>query len=173
VSVDAEFSSALRTVLVEASTASWEFWFGLLEQFKKAEGHCRVLAGFKLNNFNLGIWVSRQRTCKSKLTPERQRRLDEIGFVWDPYADDWEEGFSYLLRFKEIEGHCRVPTTFKLEGFNLGGWVESQKTSKSKSRLTPERQHRLDEIGFVWDILLESWEEGFNNLLRFKEIEGH
>jgi len=114
-----------------------------------------------------------QRTRKSKLTPERQRRLDEIGFVWDILLESWEEGFSYLLRFKEIEGHCRVPKTFKLEGFNLGGWVERQKTSKSKSKLTPERQRRLDEIGFVWEYRIETWEKGLNNLLRFKEIEGH
>ena len=52
--VDVEFSSALRTVLVEVCTASWEFWFGLLEQFKEREGNCRVLNVHKEGDFTLG-----------------------------------------------------------------------------------------------------------------------
>ena len=81
VSVDAEFSSALRAVLVEASTASWEFWFGLLEQFKAAEGHCRVPASYKLDGFKLGKWVVIQRRAEDSMTSERKQRLDDIGFV--------------------------------------------------------------------------------------------
>jgi DNA-binding TFAR19-related protein (PDSD5 family) len=171
VSVDAEFSSALRTVLVEASTASWEFWFGLLEQFKEAEGHCRVPKGLKLDGFNFGNWVGTQRNRKDTLSPERIKRLDDKGFVWDAYAEAWEEGFSKLLQFKEAEGHCRVPVTFKLNGFNLGAWVSTQRSKKNS--LSPERRQRLDDIGFVWDPYTEDWEEGFSKLLQFKEVEGH
>ena len=151
VSVDSEFSSALRTVLVEASTASWEFWFGLLEQFKEIEGHCRVPKTFKLDGFNLGGWVERQKTSKSKskLTPERQHRLDEIGFVWEYRIETWEEGVNNLLKFKEIEGHCRVPKTFKLDGFALGSWMHRQR--KFVHSMSPERKQRLDDIGFIWD----------------------
>ena len=171
VSVDVEFSSALRTVLVEASTASWEFWFGLLEAFKEAEGHCRVPRGFKLDGFNLDNWVGTQRKTKDSMSPERRQRLDDIGFIWDPIAEAWEEGFSKLLQFKEHEGHCKVPTGFKLDGFNLDSWVRHQRSAKDS--MSPERRQRLDEIGFVWGVLAEAWEEGFSKLLQFKKAEGH
>ncbi len=65
--VDVGFSSALRTVLVEASTASWEFWFGLLEEFKEREGHCRVPKRHKEGDFNLGSWIGTQRKAKTRL----------------------------------------------------------------------------------------------------------
>jgi hypothetical protein len=149
VSVDADFSSALRTVLVEASTASWEFWFGLLEKFKEAEGHCRAPQGFKLDGFKLGTWVGKQRTTKDRLSSERRRRLDDIGFVWDTITEAWEEGFSKLFQFKDREGHCRVPTYFKLNGFTLGRWVVRQRTVKDS--ISPERKQKLDDIGFIWD----------------------
>ncbi|MDG1336144.1 MAG: helicase associated domain-containing protein, partial [Tateyamaria sp.] len=171
VSVDAEFSAALRTVLVEASTASWEFWFGLLEQFKEAEGHCRVPAMFKLDGFNLGNWVGTQRSTKDSLSPERRQRLDDLGFVWDVLTEQWEEGFSKLLQFKEVHGHFRVPKRLKLDGFNLGNWVGDQR--KAQDSMSAERIQRLDDIGFVWDVLTEQWEEGFSTLLQFKAVEGH
>ena len=237
VSVDAEFSSALRTVLVEASTASWEFWFGLLEQFKETEGHCLVPASHKeadyrlgswvnsqrtkrgelsddkiqiLNNlgfiwdareydwklvfenlinfrareghcrvpdkfieqdFRLGQWVGVQRRTKDTMPPERKQRLEDMGFVWDPYAEQWEEGFSKLLQFKAAEGHCRVPLSFKVDGFNLGAWIRRQRAAIDS--LPRERKQRLDDIGFVWDPHEELWEEGFSKLLQFKEAEGH
>ncbi|MDB4123234.1 Helicase associated domain protein, partial [Planktomarina temperata] len=171
VSVDAEFSSALRTVLVEASTASWEFWFGLLESFNEREGHCLVPKGFKLDCFQLGNWVNAQRQAKDTIPRTRKQRLDDIDFVWDPHAEAWEEGFTKLLQFKEAEGHCRVPFGFKLGGFNLGNWVSTQRRAKDSA--STERRQRLDEIGFVWDPLVEAWEQGFDKLIEFKEAGGH
>ena len=168
VSVDVEFSSALRTVLVEASTASWEFWFGLLEQFKDREDHCRVPQSYKLEGFNLGSWVNTQRMA-DRMTPERKQRLDGIGFIWNPFTEAWEEGVSKLTQFKEAEGHCRVPRSYKLDGFNLGSWVQKQRERPAST----ERKQRLDDLGFVWDILEAAWEEGFSKLSQFKEAEGH
>ena len=169
--VDVEFSSALRTVLVEASTASWEFWFGLLEQFKKREEHCSVPAAHKEGDFSLGNWVIGQRTVKDTLTPERKQRLDALGFVWDPHAEYWEEGFSKLQQFKKREEHCNVPNRHKEGDFTLGSWVSVQRAAKDK--LTPERIERLNALGFSWDPIAEAWEEGFSKLRQFKEREGN
>jgi DNA-binding TFAR19-related protein (PDSD5 family) len=171
VSVDAEFSSALRTVLVEASTASWEFWFGLLEKFQETNGNCRVPSRFTLDDFSLGSWVGVQRQTKDSMSPERKQRLEDVGFVWDPNAEAWEEGFSKLLQFKETEGHCRVPIGFKVDGFNLGMWSSHQRSATDS--MSPERKQRLEDVGFVWDPNAEAWEEGFSKLLQFKETEGH
>jgi superfamily II DNA or RNA helicase len=171
VTFGAEFSSALRTVLVEASTASWEFWFGLLEAFSEREGHCKVRTIHKENGFKLGVWVSTQRIKKEALSAERRQRLDVIGFVWDHHAETWEDGFSMLQKFKAREGHFRAPKGHKEEGFALGTWVQNQRNTKEA--LSAERRQRLDDLGFIWDPNTEAWEEGFRKLQQFKDREGH
>ena len=65
------------------SSAFWEFWYDLLEEFKAREGNCRVLQGHKEDDFKLGSWVRTQRRNKETLTPERKQRLDALGFVWE------------------------------------------------------------------------------------------
>jgi hypothetical protein len=82
------------------------------------------------------------------MSTERIQRLDKINFVWDPLTEAWEEGFNKLLRFKELEGHCRVSSKFKFEGFNLGAWLDRQR--QTKDNLSPERKHRLGDLGVVW-----------------------
>lgn len=171
VSVDTKFSSALRTVLVETSTASWEFGFGLLERFKEAEGHCKVPGAFKADGFSLGYWVGTQRKDHENMALERRQRLDDLGFVWDILADAWEEGFNKLLQFKKLQGHCKVPARHKTDGFNLGGWVLTQRQTEDAMSL--ERRQRLDEIGFVWDPFASAWDRGFSKLVLFKEVAGH
>jgi hypothetical protein len=147
---------------------AWEKGFKILVGYKQLEGHCRVPWGHNENGFPLGIWVSNQRKNED-LSQERRQRLDEIGFVWDPFAEAWEKGFNYLVAYREREGHCRVPRGYIEDGFDLGRWVGKQRAVKNLSK---ERRQQLDELGFVWDPREALWEEGFSHLVTYKEREG-
>jgi hypothetical protein len=69
----------------DAREAAWEKGLIHLKIYRDRVGHCRVPKTHKeQNGFELGSWVSVQRTNKDKLSPERRQRLDEIGFVWKP-----------------------------------------------------------------------------------------
>ena len=105
------------------------------------------------------------------MSPERLKRLEATGFVWDAMVDKWQEGFSKLEQFLAREGHCRVPTSHKENGYKLGAWVSNQRSKKAN--MYSERIDRLDELGFVWDSIAVAWEEGFNKLQCFHVREGH
>ena len=78
-----------------------------------------------------------------------KKRLDELGFVWDPLDVDWENAFAVLVKFKEREGHCHVPKSHGEGDYNLGRWVSFQRTLFDT--MYPDRRKRLDELGFIWD----------------------
>ena len=149
----------------------WEESFAALQKFQHREGHCRVPRGTQEFGLNLGAWVGKQRSKKEGLTPDQIRRLDLLGFSWDPYSEQWEEGFAALQKFHEREGHCRVPRGSQEFGLNLGSWVVGQR--RNKEGLTPDQIRRLDRLGFSWDPYAEQWEEGFAALQKFHEREGH
>jgi hypothetical protein len=64
-------------------TDLWGLRYHQLVDFKKKNGHC-VVPYNQPDNRQLGIWVSNQRRNRkqNKLTPERERLLNEIGFSW-------------------------------------------------------------------------------------------
>ena len=109
-----------------------------------------------------------QRTKKDTLLPERRRRLDELGFVWNVREQQWDEAFTHLQRYRETNNDCLVPQSFTTEdGYKLGKWVSVQRTKKDN--LSDVRRHRLDELGFVWDVREQKWEDGFTHLLSYRE----
>jgi hypothetical protein len=149
----------------------WDMGIYYLDKFVQIEGNCKVPKNFKLDGFPLGLWVSNKRSQKDKLSSERIKKLDDIGFIWDPLNDLWEEYFKFLVAFKAREGHCRVPINFVDGTIKLGAWVAGLR--KSRENLLAIRKIRLNEIGFSWDPITDKWEEGFNYLVKFKEINGH
>ncbi len=172
-----DFFNAFDVRLVERTTASWEFWFGLLERFVEREGHARVLRFHLENGFKLGQWAAEQRKCYSadRLSDDRNRRLEALpGWTWGVFDTSWDEGLAMLERFVEREGHARVLRFHLEDGFKLGHWVSSQRALFRSSQPSEERRRRLEALpGWVWDVHTAQWEEGFSNLSQFVERRGH
>ena len=64
--VDASFGDSLRTYLVEQTTASWNFWYGLLMTFLEENRSATVSQRYvTIAGYKLGRWVSVQRTSFS------------------------------------------------------------------------------------------------------------
>ncbi|OQK17582.1 hypothetical protein AU255_06845 [Methyloprofundus sedimenti] len=173
--IDESFSESLKTYLVEKTTSSWHFWFGLLEVFVEQEGHARVPSKYKTaDGFKLGNWLSNQKAKKKSLTDEQLSRLESLeGWVWDVSAFQWEEGFSRLEQYVQQKGYARVPSNYKTsDGYKLGGWVNNQKTVRKS--LTNEQLSRLESLeGWAWDVSAFQWEEGFSRLEQYVQQKGH
>jgi hypothetical protein len=154
---------------------TWDAMFLMLEQYKQAHGNCLVPQRFK-GNPKLADWVSEQRMAynREQLDTERIRRLDKLGFDWDPNNTHWEKYYRQLVEFKKEYGHTNVPQRSG-KYRELGTWVRNQRAAKRYSRpIMAERAKRLDELGFIWVIIEPmAWEKMFAALVEFKKIHGH
>ena len=140
----------------DALEYEWECNFKLLEQFAKREGHCDVPRSHEEDGKLLGQWLAAQRSIRKKGTLEksRQERLEELGVIWNLQETrnnrKWMHKYNLLAKFKEREGHCKVPRKYVEEGENLGYWLDKQKEAHRKGKLDPERYQKLDELGVEW-----------------------
>ena len=140
-------------------------------------GDARVPQSYAVDGFRLGDWVSTQRIqhSKGKLHADRQQRLETVnGWAWDPFADQWEEGFSRLLDYVEHHDHARIPRSCTVGAYRLGAWIDRQRASHSNGTLDGDRKQRLEDLpGWTWDPVADRWEEGFSRLLAYAESNGH
>jgi superfamily II DNA or RNA helicase len=175
--VGIDFARAFDVRLVEQTTAPWEFWFGLLEEFVEVHGHSRVPNSYIVDGYRLGPWVTKQRSKRTDgtLPIDRAHRLQELnGWTWDPKADQWEEGFRRLLEYVARHGDARVPVSCRVEGYPLGNWVNIQRTQRSTGTLEADRERRLQAVtGWTWSARGDQWEEGFNRLLGYVDTHGN
>lgn len=173
--VDVAFAEAFEVRLVEGTTAPWEFWFGLMDNFIKENGHSLVPADYTDGDHKLGSWVVIQRSFHGRgdLSQERTHRLEALpGWSWDPVADYWTKHYNGLKLFAEREGHARPAQLYIENRLRLGQWVAVQRNYRKT--MSPERVVLLEALpGWSWNPYEDKWEEGFTSLLRFVEREGH
>jgi hypothetical protein len=151
----------------------WEDGFEALQKFREKEGHCYVSRSTIIEGIKLGLWVNVQRVKKAKLTPDRVKRLDNLGFSWDARVDQWEEAFAALKKFRAESGHCNIDEDVTAGGIKLASWIIRQRHFKKKGQLTTLQISRLNSIKFSWNPLTDNWEEGFTALKKFWARERH
>ena len=153
----------------------WERTYALLEQYNKREGHNNVPTTHEEDGVKLGAWLNRQRQLykKGKLDVSYERRLENLGMSWQPFADQWERTFVLLQQYKEREGNCNVIEYHEEDGIKLGGWVGKQRQLYKKGKMDESYQRRLENLGMSWDPLVEQWERNYGLLELYKEKEGH
>ncbi|OEU06404.1 HA-domain-containing protein [Fragilariopsis cylindrus CCMP1102] len=153
----------------------WEENFALLTKFNQKHGHCNVPKNHKESDENLGKWLDRQRTNRKKgiLDEERERRLEMIGIIWEPFSHQWEEMFALLEKFKQKHGYCDVPYNYQEGGESLGEWLNTQRKLKKNGILDNVRETRLTKLGVIMDPITHQWEKMFTLLETFKRKHGH
>jgi hypothetical protein len=163
----------------------WDSNFLLLQQFRDREGHLKVPKQHVEDGRKLGIWSCMQRTQKRKgtLPSERDRRLNEIGFIWDGWQGHFDLMFRALTQFKEREGHCNVSYTHigHLDGgvkLKLGRWLSKQRYLQRRGTLDAKKEKRFESLGVTWnnknhEFAVEQFDRNFDLLLAFQEREGH
>ncbi len=91
----------------------------------------------------------------STLSDEREHILSCAGFIWDSHRAAWFERFQALKAFRNVHGHCNLPSAFHDASLVL--WCKHQRRQYKhfkqglKSTITKERIRHLESIGFRWN----------------------
>ena len=112
------------------------------------------------------------------MSEEKRKRLNSIGFTWKireaHIIVDWEVRFQELVDYKRVYGNCNVPSRYK-ENRQLGKWVDKQRISYKKDKMSVEIRNKLVSIGFVWRLTehaIVDWEVRFQQLVEYKRVHG-
>ncbi len=86
----------------------------------------------------------------------------------------WEMRFFELTKYKRKYGHCNVPKGSKAYGV-LATWCHVQRRAKKHhpEKYDSGRLHKLNEIGFRWNLRDEDWDKKFEQLKQYKAAFGH
>lgn len=175
--VGAAFAEAFTIRLVEETTASWEFFFGVLQEYANHEGHTRVPQSFDAEGVRLGSWVARQRRHETlgKLNVERKDLLESLPeWSWNARSDRWQDSFDELVAFVDEHDSARVPQSFTTSsGLKLGAWVREQRGAYAEGVLDDQRQHKLESLdGWSWNAREDNWDDGYRHLAKYVAIHG-
>jgi hypothetical protein len=137
----------------DSANPRWERCFLRLLEFRRRFGHCHVPW-----ESPLGRWGVKTRRLKraGRLSADKVRRLNAIGYVWDPIGKRqiehdavWSERLGRLVRFHKKHGHWCVPTD-QQRFHRLRVWMDNQRINYHRGWLSAERIRRLEAAGFPW-----------------------
>lgn len=160
----------------DAQFAKWKAMFYELAAFRASHGHCNVPLRTG-SRAKLARWVVKQRHYHKHglLRDERRRRLDGIGFSFDPEADAFARRVQQLRSWVVAHGHARVPRSAAASqrDLALARWADGVRQRWRQGRLPIVAHRELRSIGFAFEPHNEGWDAHLSALRSFKERRGH
>lgn len=178
---------ALGIVWDDLRRFSWESCYREAEAYYRAHGDLQVPQDYVTGDgCRLGQWLANMRTRYRELreedrtgaTLEQIQRLESIGMEWNTFDARWEIYFAAARRYFQEHGDLLVPREYLTEdGLRLGVWISNQRSKRKNTipgRLTREQIQQLDEIGMVWDGLMDrQWMQYYNAARNYYEHNGN
>lgn len=165
---------------VEASLYwGWNDWYELAKRYYTQHGNLDMPKRYITEEgYNLGDWVKTQRKefKAGKASTDHINLLNELKIRWDPLQDLWDNGYEHARQYYLTFGNLLVSTDYVCEdGFNLGIWIINKRIDYRYQRdvLTKERRSLLEEIGMVWNVPDQQWNEIYELAKEYYEKHGH
>jgi hypothetical protein len=153
----------------------WNRNFERLVVFHRIHGHFKLPS--KGDFSGVYHWIATQCLLKrfNLLRPERQQRLEELGFDWDRRRRNeepkWERYFRQLMEFHQTHGHFEVPDESPTSG--LLRWVTEQRELQQNGQLPANCRQRLEAEGFSWlkpdSFQEQAWNRNFARLMEYHQ----
>ena len=95
-----------------------------------------------------------------------------------PQERAWNDLHRLLVEYEAEHGNCLVPQHYP-DNKALGKWVDKQRTQYRLRRegkhsfLTEERIKKLEDLGFEWSPLGNSWDDRYDELVEYKNKHGN
>ena len=155
----------------------WEAGFAAAKEYYETFGDLDVPAEYIAESgYRLGEWIRNHREGSIRITPERRKRLDAIGMIWEK-----EDSFSVRYRLAKDyfaeHGDLDVPAGYVVEGVWLEKWLSNQmlilRGKKPGKPMSEEQLRQMQEIGF--DLLGKrerAWANKYEQVIRFMDVHG-
>jgi superfamily II DNA or RNA helicase len=145
---------------------SFEENFAKLVNFKEKHGHCRA-PQHNEETRTLSAWCYNVRRSRSNgtVSPEKIKRLESIGFLWNIVDSLWYEKYDTLKIYLHKNSWAGLNTKNK----SLFGWITQQRKDYKKGRLSAERIMLLNMLGIDWTPMENNWHRMFEEYMEFRE----
>ncbi len=168
----------IKEPFVEGLDLGLERMLARLVAYRERYGHAGVT---RKRDAALYKWIACQRSYRKAgtLMEYRRKRMEEVGFPWEPVDYRWEQKYVQLCDYKTRFGHTNVPSVWR-ENKVLGHWVVHQRKKQREGTLSAEYRRRLKKLGFCWEFkeilvpeLDEYMERMLARLVAYRERYGH
>lgn len=107
----------------------------------------------KTTKRELQIWLSSQRKYYNQnriLSKSQREKLEKIDITHDYANDNWRFMYNLAYSYYLENNHLLIPRKYKINGYNLGLWLEARRQDYRDGVLSPEKIQKLEAIGIVW-----------------------
>ncbi|MFF3911700.1 Helicase associated domain protein [Streptomyces sp. NPDC001848] len=150
----------VRYNLIEPEHANWKVGHRAAVAFRRRTGHLAVPYEHRElmpggHSFPLGRWLADQRRSMQNggLAEERAADLDELGMIWDPAEEAWEENLAAARAYYAVTGTLAAPVTATALDKPVGQWLANLRKpgglGKDEER-AKRRAAQLAEIDPDW-----------------------
>ncbi|MFD3344389.1 Helicase associated domain protein [Streptomyces anthocyanicus] len=145
--------------LIEPEHANWKAGHRAAVTYHQREGHLAVpyqhveggpagaAAAWQGGGFPLGRWLSDQRRAMraGTMPSERAADLEELGIVWEPADEAWEENLGAARAYFEAYGTLAAPVTAAILDRPVGQWLANARKKGGLGK-DPKRARERAEL---------------------------